>query len=114
MAAIEHKVVDRIPSDIWAAPEIWRMLEEHFSTEDREEIKDKLGIDGIEIGPTGYIGQRGETLSDGTQIGLWGTRWREQILPGGGKYLEQILFPLKNVTDIKALDDFNWEHPSGH
>ncbi len=111
LAAIDHKVVDRIPSDIWATPEIWKRLEEHFSTEDHRQIKDKLGIDGFEKAPIKYIGHDWTTLSDGTQIGPWGTRWREQAVPTGGKYLEQFFYPLQDVTDMGALNDFNWGNP---
>ena len=115
LAVIDHKPVDRIPSDIWATDEVWQQLGEHFGTHDERKIKDHLGIDGIEYVNMDkcYTG-KDRTLPDGTQTEIWGTRFRQQALPTGGEYREQVCYPLKEVTDVKALDDFNWESPADY
>ena len=30
LAAINHEKLDRVPTDIWATPEVWAKLREHF------------------------------------------------------------------------------------
>lgn len=50
-AAMERRPVDRIPTDIWATPEVWTKLEARFGS--RAEVRhciDALASDG-----TGYI-----------------------------------------------------------
>ena len=32
LAAINRQPVDRIPTDIWATPEVWAMLRDHFGS----------------------------------------------------------------------------------
>ena len=113
MAAINHQPLDHLPCDIWATPEVWQMLQDHFGTEDRFEIWECLGIDGIVQCPVQYTG-RDRTLPDGTQTGIWGARYRTIELRTGGVYQEQVFYPLKDVTDPKELDDFNWEDPADY
>jgi len=113
LAAIDRKPVDRIPSDIWATPEIWLALKQHFGTDDQWVIRDKLGIDSIDGPGLAYTG-KDRTARDGTQTGIWGTRYQEQPLPTGGVYSEQVFYPLKDATDVRALDDFNWENPADY
>ena len=107
LAAVNHETVDHVPSDIWATPEIWELLKDHFKVDDNRSVKDRLGIDGIESPPFSYFNKE-EWRPDGTKVGQWGSIQREQILPTGGSYYEQVYYPLKGQTDIKALDDFDW------
>ncbi len=110
LSSIGHKPVDRVPTDIWATEEIWQGLENHFNTKDRRLIKDKMGIDGIESCGINYTG-RDRKDRDGLKAGIWGSYYRDIVLPTGGAYLEQEIYPLKGVNDIAALKDFNWENP---
>jgi len=113
LAAIDRKPVDRIPSDIWATPEVWQELAEHFKIEDQREIRARLGVDGIDGPALQYTGSQSKS-ADGSETGLWGTRYKKQPLPTGGSYLEQCYYPLKDVTDIRALGDFDWGDPTEH
>ncbi len=111
LAAIRHQPVDRLPCDIWATPEVWRMLQEHFGTDDDTAIRDALGIDGIvAVGAPSTRERRESPL--GTPVGLWGAYGKEVKLPTGGAYWEQVHYPLKEVTEVSQLDDFDWEDPS--
>jgi uroporphyrinogen decarboxylase len=113
LAAIEHRPVDRIPCDIWATPEIWDALKKHFGTDGTDEVRRRLGVDGIlEIGLR-YTG-KDRTLPDGTQTGIWGLRTRRQELPTCGVYEGTVHNPLRDVTDVSALEDFNWEDPADY
>ncbi len=63
LAAIRHQPVDRLPTDIWATPEVWDRLCAHLGVTNTIEVLDKLDIDGIiEIAPLAYM--RGRTISD--------------------------------------------------
>ena len=113
LAAIHHEPVDRIPLDLWATPEIWRALLDHFGTEDGGGVRQELGLDSFAGPPLAYTGSD-RTLPDGMTTGIWGARYRTIELPTGGSYTEQTYYPLKDATDIKALDDFNWENPADY
>jgi len=115
LAAIDRKPVDRIPSDLWATPDVYRALKAHFHTDDQFEVWDKLGVDGVfRTGPK-YIG-KDRTLPDGTQTEIWGIQYKEEIDPDASEpeYWEQTVFPLQDFTDPKQLDDFNWENPADY
>ena len=44
LAAINHEPVDRIPTDIWATPEVWQMLRNHFGPEKTEQPEDRMAV----------------------------------------------------------------------
>ncbi len=113
LAAIRHQPVDRLPCDIWATGEVWGMLGEHFQEEDPLKIRDLLGIDGICGAGAPYTRQKSAS-PEGTPVGLWGAWGRTITLPTGGTYHEQAFYPLKHVTDLRELDDFDWEDPSDY
>lgn len=113
LAAIDRKPADRIPCDIWATPEIWAALKAHFHTDDQWVVRQKLGIDSIDGPGLSYTG-KDRSLPDGTQSGIWGTLYKAQPLPTGGVYYEQVHYPVKDLRDVHALDDFNWENPADY
>ena len=47
LAAIQHQPVDRLPTDMWATPEVWEKLLAHFQVDNRVALYDQLGIDDI-------------------------------------------------------------------
>ena len=54
LAAMSREPVDRIPTDIWATPEVWAKLRDHFG--DEPTIRSALHIDVMAtIGPE-YVG----------------------------------------------------------
>lgn len=113
LAAIRHQPVDRLPCDIWATGEVWDSLRAHFAEDDPLRIRDLLGIDGI-IGAGAPYTRKHPKSPEGTPVGLWGAWGRTITLPTGGTYHEQAYYPLKEVTDIRQLDDFDWESPTDY
>jgi uroporphyrinogen decarboxylase len=113
LAAIRHEPVDRLPCDIWATGEVWEMLQAYFQEEDPLKIRDLLGIDGIVGAGAPSTRQRSES-PEGTPVGLWGAWGRKVVLPTGGSYFEQVYYPLKEVTDPRQLEDFDWESPADY
>ena len=99
LAAVNHKPVDEFPTDIWAVPEMWTKLEQHFGTKDHIKIYDELNIDGIMwIGPE-YIGP--PTRKEDTYFeNEWGFGYSLQDYQGG-EYYEQTVFPLAEAETIR-------------
>jgi len=50
MCCLNHEPADRLPVDGSFHPEVWRMLEEHLGTTDRNAIQEALGIDFRQAG----------------------------------------------------------------
>ncbi|MHB1356051.1 MAG: uroporphyrinogen decarboxylase family protein [Anaerolineae bacterium] len=109
LAAIHHQPVDRLPTDIWATPEVWQKLRVYFNVDDNLEVYDKLDIDGMMgISPT-YIGPKRPTI-DGISYDEWGMGYRSQGY-GSGSYNEQVVFPLASVQTVADLEAFTWPSP---
>lgn len=131
LAAIRHEPLDRIPTDIWATPEIQEKLFAHFgipigrdspasgvsllggrlarSVEATLELFERLNIDGIlNIAPP-YIGPRPLV---GTEYweNEWGMGFRRQAY-GTGSYDEQVHYPLAQAETIADLEAYRWPDP---
>ena len=54
LAAINHQVVDRVPTDIWARSEVWDQLTRRYGSE--ANARKELHIDGImDVRPSSSI-----------------------------------------------------------
>ena len=112
LAAINHQPVDRIPTDIWATPEVWQKLTLKYGSQTN--ARKQLRIDGImDIRPD-YIGPAfaQEFPPDAgadfrVLYGIWGAglRW---VGHGTGRYLEQTNIPLEHVQTVDDLAKINW------
>ena len=109
LAAIQHQPVDRLPTDIWATPEVWARLKEHFQTSDTADVIEKLGIDGFAGASPRYIGP---PLKDegGIHYDEWGMGYRAQGY-GTGDYDEQVVYPLADAQTIEDLEKYPWPSP---
>ena len=107
LAAINHQPVDRVPTDIWATPEVWTKLKAHFGTEDTARISALLHIDGLAgVGPK-YVGPPLPACPPGEEVDVWGIR-RKKVDYGTGEYSEMTLNPLAEARAIHDLDKYNW------
>jgi uroporphyrinogen decarboxylase len=109
LAALHHEPLDRLPTDIWATPEIWRKLKTHFETEDTITVMDRLGIDGIPGIAPPYIGPALRE-ADGIHYDEWGMGYRMQAY-GAGDYDEQVTYPLADAQSIADLQRYPWPSP---
>lgn len=133
-AAVHHQPVDRVPTDMWATPEVQEMLFDHFSISSGKESKtdeigllggylsrgveallelwDKLGVDGIiDIRPP-YVGDKRVT-KNGIFFTEWGFGYRE-IGYGRGVYHEQVVYPLDGISTVEELEAFPWPSPDNY
>lgn len=114
LAALRHQRPDRVPLDLWARPEIWRLLEEHFAA-DQQEVGRRLGLDvasvgigedwsdflertnGVLEGDCPGAGGRYIFHPDGTFEDAWGVRRR---VGKDGKYVEWVSGPLSGRPEL--------------
>jgi len=108
LAAINHEKVDRIPTDIWATPEVWQKLVEYFG--EGADIRAALHIDGFAGVGAAYVGPLLPEAPPGETVDMWGIRTRS-MEHGTGTYNEQYYFPLADAKTIDDLDRYPWPKP---
>jgi uroporphyrinogen decarboxylase len=108
LAAMSREPVDRIPTDIWATPEVWAKLRSHFGED--TDIRSELHIDGIAgIGPE-YVGPPLPEVPENETVDFWGIR-RMSVAHEGGAYNELSFHPLATAETIGDLDAYAWPAP---
>jgi uroporphyrinogen decarboxylase len=130
--AIAFQNPDRTPRDFAAVPEVWAKLEEHFGTEDRKAVLEKLGVDcrlvaydsfcrhpdvppeavdmnaSKERSSVGGMWRRVEP--DGSNRDIWGAHRRKVATPFG--VLDQFAsHPLESAETIEDLKRYDWPSP---
>jgi len=111
LAAINHRPVDRVPTDIWATDEVMKKLIEHFGS--IETAYDHLHIDGLPGISAKYIGPAFPDFPAGTDdhtavfYGIWGMGLKKADYQTG-VYLEQANYPLAYAHTIQDLEEFPW------
>jgi len=131
LAAVAHQPLDRIPTDMWATPEVQERLLAHFDISAGLgesspwiglnggplsrgingiiELWDRLHIDGIfDIHPP-YIGPELRS-EDGIRFNEWGFGYRKKSY-GEGEYDEQHVFPLESYETVDELEQWSWPDP---
>ena len=131
LAAVRHQPVDRVPTDLWATPEVQEMLCDHFgiatargtkplgwglnggplsrSVEALLELWDRLDIDGIPLLHAPYIGPP-LVSNDSYREDEWGMGYRPQKY-ASGVYWEQVRCPLAEAETISDLEAYRWPDP---
>ncbi|MHB0856768.1 MAG: uroporphyrinogen decarboxylase family protein [Anaerolineae bacterium] len=109
LAAIRHEPVDRLPTDLWATPEVFARLFEHFGVHGIPALYDRLHIDGIIIIRPPYIGPAPRREGDYWED-EWGRGYRLQSY-GTGAYAEQARYPLAEAETIADLEAYAWPSP---
>ena len=109
LTAIHHDPVDHFPTDFWATPEVWEKLFQYFSSTDRMEVYNYLGIDGIIAISPEYIGPE-LLVENSIRYNEWGMGFKEQKY-ASGKYEEQVIYPLAEAETIDDLEAFPWPSP---
>jgi len=134
LAAVNHQPIDRIPTDMWATPEVQEILFDHFDIKIGKETKtdtihlmggylsrgveallqlwDRLGVDGIiEVSPP-YMGNKQFTKEE-IFYTEWGFGYKE-IGYGRGVYHEQVVYPLDGISSIEEMEAFSWPNPDDY
>lgn len=105
LAAINHKPVDRIPTDIWATPEVSTKLRAHFGAD--ADINGLLHIDGFGGAGPAFVGPAAPAAPEGQTIDMWGVR-RRRVEYGSGAYDDVVAWPLAQAKTIDDLEKYLW------
>ena len=114
--ALQHRATDRVPVDLWATPETYARLRQHFGAATDEEVRLALGVDIRVAGPryTGPESKRSETPLEASEPGavrdVWGVE-RKPVEVGGARYLEVSHYPLAGVRTVAEVDAYPWPDP---
>jgi uroporphyrinogen decarboxylase len=106
LAAIRHEGVDRLPTDIWATQEVWQKLFDSLGVDNRIDVYDRLGIDGIMGVLPPYVGPEYKRDGDYWE-NEWGMGYRSQEY-ATGVYSEQVRYPLADAETIADLKAYHW------
>jgi uroporphyrinogen decarboxylase len=105
LAAIEHKPVDRVPTDFWGTDEVVRKLMVHFGAKTGSDLWNALDIDKIADVMPQYLGPAFKSEGD-LREDCFGVKQRPiQYGDGKGIYYEICESPLEkfsSVDEIKA------------
>ncbi|MFO7871192.1 MAG: uroporphyrinogen decarboxylase family protein [Kiritimatiellia bacterium] len=105
LAAINREPVDRIPTDIWATPEVLAKLRAHFG--ENADLRKELKIDGFAGTGPAYIGPESPAVPEGESVDFWGIR-RKTVAYEAGTYDEMTFHPLADAQTIDDLDAYTW------
>lgn len=131
LAAADRRPVDRIPTDMWATPEIQERLLNHFGIEaGKGETETCIGLNGgpLSRGVEGIIAlwdrmeidgilevrppciRQHQKEEDDLKFNEWGFGYRTSNY-GEGNYQEQIVYPLAGIQSIKEAEAWEWPDP---
>ncbi len=105
LAAMNRRPIDRIPTDIWATPEVWEKLRARFG--DETTAMAELHIDGMGSVNPEYVGPALPKMPGDETINYWGMRTK-RMAHEGGYYDEQFFYPLAFARSIDDLSAYAW------
>jgi uroporphyrinogen decarboxylase len=107
LSILKGEKPDRIPTDIWATPEVEKRLLEELSCSNREELLNTLHIDGCNWA----VPQRTVLHHpDNPDADIWGLQWTT-IDYGTGSYSEATTHPLAQIQTVEEVHSFKWPNP---
>jgi uroporphyrinogen decarboxylase len=93
---------DRIPVKHEGTPEVNQLIKDYFDLRNDEQMLTVLGDDFRYVEPV-YVGPELKKFPDGSMEGYFGERYMYMEYDGG-KYLESVFQPFKNIRELKDLD----------
>ncbi len=105
LAAFNHERLDRVPTDIWATPEVWDRLKACFGGE--ADVRAKLHIDGMASVEPSYVGPKLPTVAEGETVDFWGIRTKKTKYAMGA-YDEMTVNPLSDARTVEDLERYAW------
>jgi uroporphyrinogen decarboxylase len=109
LAAIDHRIPDRIPITFDAEKEVIEMLMKHFKVKTNDQVWDALHVDTRLVGADHNdprIRQEGDVTYN-----FWGIGEKPQAY-SGGTYNEYCFHPLAAMTSVAEIEAYNWPKPT--
>lgn len=109
LTAVRYEEPDRVPLFYRDVPEVDERLQRDLHLADREELLRYFDIDFRWVEPA-YVGPPREDPDSGHIRDIWAVEYK-YVAAGHGAYWEPVAFPLGDVHDAAALDDYPWPSP---
>jgi uroporphyrinogen decarboxylase len=93
--------------DFWADKVVWQRLKDHFQTNQKADVLEKLEVDIRTVSPT-YVGPPLVTYPDGSTSTEWGFRVRYTETPMGLDVPEYIHHPLAAAQTVEDVEAHQW------
>ncbi len=106
LKALNSDYPDRVPFFYWDTPEFGEKMMAHLGLNTRDEVLEYLDVDFRWVEPS-YIGPELVDHKKKRKRDIWGVGYTK-VKEGKYEYWQADSFPLEGVTDIKALEDYNW------
>lgn len=106
LTAVNHREPDRVPLFYRDVPDVEQRLLADLHLASRDELLEFLEIDFRWIKPR-YIGPELEMPDSGHRKNIFGVEYK-YVAAGHGGHWEPVRFPLVDVHDPAALDDYPW------
>lgn len=106
LTSLSHKQPDRTPCGYIATPEVDLFLKNHFQTDSKDVVLDKLGVD-LRFLNLPYTGPELKKWLDGKFADIWGAI-RKPVPNMAATYFEATDFPYAAFTSTADVDKFPW------
>lgn len=106
LKTLNNDVPDRIPFFYWDVPEFGEKIMSYFGFTDRDQLLEYLDVDFRWVEPK-YTGPQLVADDNQTKKDIWGVGY-SRVKAGKYQFWEADQFPLQGITDIAALEDYNW------
>lgn len=109
LAAVNHKITDRVPITFDASVEVYDALYTHLGLDTKEQLFDRLHVDTWMILPGNFVYTK-EEENKVEKTTVWGHKTLVKEYPGGS-YNEICFNPLAGKDEISDLKNYNWPSP---
>lgn len=107
LAILRRQTPDRVPTDMWATPEVQARLLRDLRCDSHEALNQRLNLDRPRIVEPHL---RHHRHAQDPAFDFWGVRYR-QIVYGAGQYREVECSPMAAFTSVAAVHRYPWPSP---
>ncbi len=109
LCSLEHREPDRVPWDLWAAPELKSRLLKYLGISEEEVLLRRLGVDLRYYRGPSYTGEPFQTHGEGVSEDLWGVLRRKMTVEGASyswAYSHVVRSPLEKAQTVAEIDNY--------
>jgi uroporphyrinogen decarboxylase len=114
LAVLNRETPDRIPVDIWLAPELVETFKKRLGVNDELDIYRKLDIDKIAWLGIPYKGAVLKDPNEPTEVNHWGVRFKKVDANSDAHYGEVAFNPLLELDSVEQLEAYPWPNPDDY
>ncbi len=111
LAVLNRETPDRIPVDIWLAPELVETFKAHLGVETELDIYRKLDVDKIVLLGIPYKGVVLKDPNEHQEVNHWGVKFEKVEANNQVEYGEVSFNPLLEFDSVEELDAYPWPNP---